>query len=170
MTRLLLAVVLALSTLAPTLAQEAPPPEKHEVPARNCYMQAMEYWNAVLSNAPRDLKRLNQSYKNFATCAKIAIDTGEKLPTGARLIWGPEYFASTIGALYAQRKLAEVDKSGKCAHLELVGELAEQAQETASEHAGAGPYAVESFLDDWSQYVSTVKQQALSCGVTMPAV
>jgi hypothetical protein len=130
----------------------------------------MEYWNTVLTNAPRDLKRLNQSYKNFALCAKLAIDTGERLPSGARIVWAPEYFASTIGALYAERKLAEVDTHGKCAHLELVSELAQQAQETAAEHAGAGPYAVESFLDDWAQYVSTVKQQALSCGVNMPTV
>jgi hypothetical protein len=170
MTRFILAAVLALSTIAPSLAQDVPPAEKNEIPARTCYAQAMEYWNAVIANAPRDLKRLNQSYKNFATCAKVAIDTGEKLPSGARLVWGPEYFASTIGALYAQRKLAEVDKIGKCSHLQLVGELAEQAEETASEHAGAGPYAVESFLDDWSQYVAKVKQQALDCGVNLKTV
>lgn len=130
----------------------------------------MEYWNAVMANAPREVKRLKQSYKNFAACAKIAIDTGERLPNGARIIWGPEYFASTIGALYAQQKLAQVDKTGRCSHLQLVGELAEQAEETASEHAGAGPYAVESFLDDWSQYVARVKAQALTCGVILKTV
>ncbi len=170
MTRFILAAVLALSTLTSALAQEVPPPDKHEVQARTCFTQAMDYWNAVLANAPRDLRRLNQSYKNFALCAKVAIDTGETLPNGSRIVWGPEYFASTIGALYAQRKLADVDKSGKCGHLQMVGLLAQQAQETASEHAGAGPYAVESFLDDWDQYVSSVKQQALSCGVTLKTV
>lgn len=168
MTRFILAAVLALSTIAPALAQ-VPPPDKHEVPARTCYLQAMQYWNAVLTNRPHDLKRLTQAYKNFASCAKIAIDTGERLPTGAREIWGPEYFASTIGALYAQRKLAEEDKTGSCEHLQMVGMLAKQAQETASEHADAGPYAVESFVDDWTQYVAAVKEQALSCGVHLPS-
>lgn len=170
MTRFILAAVLALSTIAPTLAQDVPPADKHELPARTCYMQAMLYWNAVLANAPRDLKRLNRSYKNFALCAKVAVDTGERLPTGAKQIWAPEYFASTIGALYAQRKLAEVDKPESCAHLQMVGLLAQQAQDTASGRAGAGPYAVESFMDDWTQYVAAVKQEALSCGVHLPAV
>ena len=167
MTRIFLAAVLAFSTTTTALAQEIPQPEKHEVQARTCYVQAKEYWNAVLSTAPHDLKRLNQSYKNFAECAKVAIETGETLANGARTIWAPEYFASTIGALYAQRKLAEIDKPGKCSHLQMVGLLAQQAQETASEHGGPGSSSLTLFLGDWDRYVASVKQQALSCGVNL---
>jgi hypothetical protein len=164
-----LAAVLALSTITIALAQDIPQPEKHEVRARACYLQAKQYWNAVLSNAPRDLRRLKQSYKKFAACAKVAIETADVSSKGARMVWAPEYFASTIGALYAQRKLAEIDKAAKCSHLQMVGLLAQQAQETASEHAGAAA-SVSSFIDDWDQYVSSVKEQASSCGVNLMRV
>lgn len=159
----------ALSLLLPALAFAAPPMQDSsgipvsdgEQTARTCYLHAQGFWNKVMASSPRDHNNLDLSYKAFAGCAKVAIDTGKTLPNGRRLPWLNDYFASTVGATYAQLQLAAITSTReKCSHLVLAHDLAEQAMESES---GMGEPQVQ-FETDWQTLTNNVKAEALSCG------
>lgn len=157
------------SLLLPAFAFAAPPMQDTsgipvadgEQQARTCYVHAQGFWNNVMANNPRNHNSLNLSYRAFAGCAKVAIETGKTLPNGERLPWLTDYFASTVGATYAQLQLASITGSReKCSHLSLAHDLAEQAMET---EGGFGEPQV-NFESDWQTLTENVKTQALSCG------
>lgn len=157
------------SLLLPVFASAAPaiedtsgvPVANGEQAARSCYLNAQGFWNRTMATAPRDRRSLNDSYREFAGCAKIAIVTGKTLPNGERLPWFTDYFASTVGATYAQLQLAAVTKSPEqCRHLSLAHDLAEQAMETES---GFTTPQV-GFEADWQTLTDNVRQHAMSCG------
>lgn len=157
------------SLLAPAMAFAAPdlqdsngiPVADGEQTARTCYLHAQGFWNKVMASNPRNHNYLNLSYKAFAGCAKVAIDTGKTLPNGQRLPWLTDYFASTVGATYAQLQLASITSAKeKCGHLSLAHDLAEQAMESETGFGEPQPQ----FESDWQTLTDNVKTQALSCG------
>jgi hypothetical protein len=115
-----------------------------------------------MANAPHDRKQLDTSYQTFASCAKMAIDTGKVLRDGKRRPWLPEYFANTVGATYAQLQLATVTVNPEhCSHLAQAKDLAEQASETEGDMAAPGDANFETM---WSALRQNLKLQASSCG------
>lgn len=119
----LLTILMALALTIPVRA-EVPTKERE---ANTCFLSAQAQWNTVITYTPHDKVRLLNVYEAFAKCATIAIETGETLPNGNKVPWLPEYFASTMGALFSQLQLAEVDKPNRCQHLSLSRDLADQA-------------------------------------------
>jgi hypothetical protein len=131
-----------------------------EEAARSCYVHAMGQWNSVMASTPTDRTQLSATYNTFANCAKVSINTGKRLPNGQRIPWETDYFASTVGATYAQTQLASITSGNEqCSHLELARSLAQQAMETESE-TGRPDVQFESFWDTLSQ---TLKQRLSSC-------
>jgi len=127
-----------------------------EAPARSCYVDAQQLWNRVIASSPRDHRQLDASYRKFASCAKIAVDTGRVMRSGERLPWMPEYFADTVGATYAQLQLATITTNHEhCTHLSQARDLAEQAQETEGEMNTPGNANFESMWQTLQQNVKT---------------
>lgn len=154
--------------LMPSAAFTAPiddgtniPVAQGEAPARSCYMRAEQQWNRIMAESPRDRQRLNSSYRAFAGCAKLAIDTGKVLRGGERLPWMPEYFADTVGATYAQLQLATITINPEhCSHLKTAQSLAEQALETEGEMDTPGDANFES---KWQTLAQNVRMQTSGC-------
>lgn len=140
------------------------PMDNGEQQARACYVRAMSTWNSVMSTTPSDRNRLNASYANFATCAKVSIETGRLTPRGTRVPWRTEYFASTIGAMYAQTRLATITTgSAQCVHYSLARDLVEQALMTENEGGVPNP----EWEDQMSLLLGALKQSAGSCGASI---
>lgn len=138
------------------------PVAQGEAPARSCYMQAEQLWNRIMASSPHDRRQLDASYRKFAACAKIAVDTGKVLRSGERLPWMPEYFADTVGATYAQLQLATITTNPEhCTHLSQARDLAEQAIETEGEMDTPGNADFESM---WQTLEQNVKTQVAGCG------
>lgn len=138
------------------------PVAQGEVQARSCYLRAEQLWNKTMASSPRDHQQLDASYRTFAGCAKIAVDTGHVLRSGQRVPWMPEYFADTVGATYAQLQLATITKDPEhCTHLTLAQTLAEQASETEGEMSTPGSPDFEKM---WSALRQNVKMQSAGCG------
>lgn len=132
-----------------------------EEAARACYMHAMGFWNNVMATRPTNHTYLNTSYMEFAKCAQVAIETGRQLPNGERLPWIADYFASTIGATYAQLQLVAItNPPERCSHVSLAHDLAQQAMATES---GFFQPQVD-FEQDWQTLTDRLRDQALSCG------
>jgi hypothetical protein len=153
---------------APTLEDSNGIPVVHgEEAARTCYVHAMHFWNNVMAKTPRSHKWLDWSYRGFAGCAKVAIDTAKVLPNGVRLPWFIDYFADTVGATYAQLQLAAITtKREHCTHLSLAHDLAEQVLETES---GMGAPSIAQHQADWESLTNSIKAQTSTCsakGVT----
>lgn len=139
------------------------PVAQGEAPARSCYLDAQQLWNRVIASSPHDHRQLDASYRKFASCAKIAVDTGRVMRSGERLPWMPEYFADTVGATYAQLQLATITANPEhCTHLSQARDLAEQAQETEGEMNTPGNANFESMWQTLQQNVKT--QIAGGCG------
>lgn len=155
--------------LSPSTAFEAPlddgsgvPVAQGEVQARSCYLHAEQLWNKTMASSPHDHQQLDTSYRTFAGCAKVAVDTGHVLRSGQRVPWMPEYFADTVGATYAQLQLATITKDPEhCTHLTLAQSLAEQASETEGEMSMPGNPDFEKM---WGALQQNVKMQAVGCG------
>lgn len=140
------------------------PVDNGEQQARACYMRAMSNWNSVMSTAPSDRSRLFVSYTNFANCAKVSIETGRRTPRGTRVPWRTEYFASTIGAMYAQTRLATITTgAAQCGHYSLARDLVEQAMMTENEGGVPNP----EWEDQMSLLLGALKQSAGSCGAAI---
>ncbi|HKU68586.1 MAG TPA: hypothetical protein VJP85_12485 [Candidatus Baltobacteraceae bacterium] len=138
------------------------PVVRGEAPARSCYLRAEELWNRTMAQSPRDHRQLDTSYRTFATCAKVAIDTGRVLRNGQRLPWLPEYFANTVGATYAQLQLATITyNSEHCTHLTQARDLAQQALETEGEMDTPGDAT---FEQTWDSLRKNLKSQTATCG------
>lgn len=131
-----------------------------EQAARNCYMHAMDGWNSLMAQNPNDRTRLHASYMSFANCARVSIETGHVMRNGQRMPWRTEYLASTIGATYAQVRLATVT-SGKsqCAHYALARDLAQQAMTSETETGIPNP----NWEDEWNVMLGALKQGAVAC-------
>lgn len=134
---------------------------KDERPAYTCYTVAENAWNLVEENSPNAVGDLQRTYNNFAKCATVAIETGRKLPSGQPMPWMAEYFASTVGAMYAQLQLSVADSAGKCLHWNLANDLAEQALLALPGSASVDP-GMEDFL---LNIRAGVKDKLRSCAV-----
>lgn len=138
-----------------------------EQAARACYQQAQGHWNDVMANAPTNRASVNSTYLGFARCAKIAINTGKQLPSGDRLPWFADYFASTIGATYAQLQLSSITRPPeRCSHVVLARDLAQQALETEGSFA---PPDVQ-FESNWQDLTKRLNDQARMCGAKVSAL
>jgi hypothetical protein len=138
------------------------PVAQGEQAARTCYVHAMNFWNNVMAKTPRSHKWLDWSYRGFAGCAKVAIDTAKVLPNGAKIPWFIDYFADTVGATYAQLQLAAISsKKERCSHLSIAHDLAQQALET--EGSVGGP-SIAQPQSDWQGLTNNIKAQTLTCG------
>lgn len=158
----LLALLPATAIAAPTAGALSIPVSQGEAPARACYLRAQQLWNATMADASRDRKQLDTSYQTFASCAKMAIDTGKVLRNGRRFPWMPEYFANTVGATYAQLQLATVTANPEhCTHLVQAKDLAEQASETEGEMMPPGDANFETM---WEALRQNLKSQTSTCG------
>lgn len=115
-----------------------------------------------MQQSPRDHRQLAASYRAFASCAKIAIDTGKVTRDGERHPWLSEYFANTVGATYAQLQLATITTNPeRCAHLQQAKNLAQQASETEGEIDAPGNVDFEQM---WQALQHNVKTQSGGCG------
>lgn len=115
-----------------------------------------------MARASHDRQQLAASYRTFANCAKLAIQTGKVMRDGERLPWLAEYFANTVGATYAQLQLATITNNPEhCSHLKQAKDLAEQASETAGEMTPAGNPDFEKM---WGALQQNVKLQSAACG------
>jgi len=138
------------------------PVARGEAPARSCYVRAQQQWNHTMADSPRDHRQLDSSYRAFAQCAKVAIDTGKVLRNGERVPWLPEYFANTVGATYAQLQLATITfNPERCSHLSQASALARQAGETEGEMDTPGD---PNFEQTWDTLQKNLKSQTASCG------
>jgi hypothetical protein len=125
-------------------------------------VRAQQLWNKTMAKTPHDRRQLDDSYQTFASCAKMAIQTGKVLRNGRRLPWMPEYFANTVGATYAQLQLATVTVNPEhCSHLAQAKDLAEQASETAGEMITPGDANFETM---WDALQQNLKSQTSACG------
>lgn len=164
--RFLVAAAAALFSLGlvPALAAVDPPSTPvapGEQTARTCYLRAMDYWNSVMAQHRSERKFLEGSYKSFARCADLSIKTGKFMRDGKRRPWFADYFASTVGATYAQMQLASVTTgSERCLHLGLAHDLAVEALVT---NGGFSPETA-GFTMNWSGVVDHLKRNSLSCG------
>jgi len=132
-----------------------------EQTARACYDHAMGFWNSVMATKPTNQMYLKTSYTEFSKCAAVALTTGKTLPNGERLPWFVDYFASTVGATYAQLQLAALTRPPEqCSHVLLAHDLAQQVMET---EGGFSQPQVQ-FEQDWQTLTDHLKDQALSCG------
>ncbi len=132
-----------------------------EQAARACYDHAMGFWNSVMATKPTNKIYLKTSYVEFSKCAAVALTTGRQLPNGERLPWLVDYFASTVGATYAQLQLAALTRPPEqCSHVLLAHDLAQQAIDT--EGGFAQPQV--QFEEDWQTLTDHLKDQAISCG------
>jgi hypothetical protein len=164
----LTALASLLFALLPAAAFAAPadgtsvPVARGEAPARSCYLRAQQQWNQTMAASPRNHRQLDSSYRAFAQCAKIAIDTGKVLRNGERVPWLPEYFANTVGATYAQLQLATITFNPEhCTHLSQAKDLAAQASETEGEMDTPGDA---NFEQTWDTLQKNLKSQAATCG------
>ncbi len=133
-----------------------------EAPARSCYVRAEQQWNQVMASSPRDHRQLDSTYRAFAACAKLAVNTGKVLRNGQRVPWMPEYFADTVGATYAQLQLAVITSNPEhCTHLSQAQDLAEQASETEGEMDTPGNA---DFEKTWGTLQQNLKMQTAGCG------
>lgn len=138
------------------------PIARGEAPARSCYMRAQQQWNRTMTHSPRNHRQLDSSYRAFAQCAKMAIDTGKVLRNGERVPWLAEYFANTVGATYAQLQLATVTYNPEhCTHLSQAKDLAAQAGETEGEMDTPGDA---NFEQMWDTLQKNLKSQSAACG------
>ncbi|MGZ3503707.1 MAG: hypothetical protein ACXVAW_04005 [Vulcanimicrobiaceae bacterium] len=163
---LLVAAVAALLsfTLEPARANFEPAPTPvapGEQAARACYVRAMDFWNSIMAAHPSERGLVDNSYKGFAKCADVSIKTGKFMRDGKRRPWFADYFASTIGATYAQVQLATITTgSERCSHLGLAHDLAVEAMMT---EGGFTP-ATAGFAMNWSGVIDRLKRNSLSCG------
>lgn len=166
-TALTILIALALLLSGYTRASAAPgdstgvPLADGEQAARACYDHAMGFWNHVMAQKPTSHLYLKTSYLEFSKCASVALTTGKQLPNGERLPWLADYFASTVGATYAQLQLAAITRQPEhCSHVVLARDLAQQALET---EGGFSPPQVQ-FESDWQTLTDRLKDQAIGCG------
>jgi hypothetical protein len=164
--RLMAAAVAALFVFLPKAAPAnadlpATPVADGEQTARACYLHAMGFWNSVMAAHPLEPKLLDNSYKGFAKCADVSIKTGKTLRNGKREPWFADYFASTIGATYAQMQLATATSgSERCSHFVLAHDLAVEAMTTGG---GFTPPTAQ-FTMNWAGVIDQLKRNSLSCG------
>lgn len=157
------ALLLCVPARAQTTAIDAGtvPVSDGEQAARSCYQQAKGHWNDVMASAPTNASSVNGTYLAFARCAKVAITTGKQLPNGERLPWFADYFASTIGATYAQLQLSGITPvPSRCSHIILARDLAQQALETSGTFT---PPDVQ-FQSSWQDLTKRLGDQARMCG------
>lgn len=158
----LAAVLLTASIQTQIFAQEVPPAVPAEIPARTCYLDAESYWQSVVQATPADTAAFRTAYRRFAHCAALSISTGEyNRHLKERMPWSAEYFASTVGAAYAQSKLVDLDPRHRCDHVVLAAALVEQAEETLSEQTG--PYDDTDFAKMLGDLHRVLRDQAGAC-------
>lgn len=158
----LLFALLPAAAFAAPMDRSSVPIARGEAPARSCYLRAQQQWNRTMADTPRNHRQLDSSYRAFAQCAKMAIDTGKVLSNGERLPWLPEYFANTVGATYAQLQLATITYNPEhCTHLSQAKDLAAQASETEGEMDTPGDA---NFEQMWETLQKNLKSQSAACG------